>query len=114
MSGWGLRTQPPWMERVGAGPGKGGARQNGGTPAGMQGQDIEREVAENEGPLLSERLDRVPTLPPPTRCATLGKLLSLSPWRGSLLCLKVQVLIMILPSQVVVRIKQGRDRAHGS
>lgn len=64
MSGWGLRTQPPWMERVGAGPGKGGARQNGGTPAGMQGQDIEREVAENAGPLLSERLDRVPTLPP--------------------------------------------------
>lgn len=78
MSGWGLRTQPPWMERVRAGPGKGGARQNGGTPAGMQGQDIEREVAENEGPLLSERLDRVPTLPPSTRCATLGKLLSLS------------------------------------
>lgn len=114
MSGGGLRTQPPWMERVGAGPGRGGARQNGGTPAGMQGQDIEREVAENEGPLLSERLDRVPTLPPPPLAVRPWASYSASPWRGSLLCLKVQVLIMILPSQVVVRIKQGRDRAHGS
>lgn len=81
MSGGGLRTQPPWMERVGAGPGRGGARQNGGTPAGMQGQDIEREVAENEGPLLSERLDRVPTLPRPHSLCDPGQVTQ--PLRGA-------------------------------